>query len=142
MIHYSDYLISDYIDWLKEQTFYEDTAIILVGDHLSMDRDYFDDIPTDYERTIFNLFINGSHSPAETNNRLFSSLDIFPTTLAALGADIDGERLGLGTNLFSEKETLIEELGYNEFYTEMGKRSNYYNQVIKQNTDIEIETRQ
>ena len=30
-----------FIDWIKEQDFYEDTAIIICGDHLSMDAEYF-----------------------------------------------------------------------------------------------------
>ena len=37
-------------------------------------------------------------------------MDMFPTTLASLGAVIDGDRLGLGTNLFSDKPTLAENL--------------------------------
>ena len=39
-------------------------------------------------------------------------MDLFPKTLAALGARIEGERLGLGTNLFSDEQTLIERYGY------------------------------
>ena len=31
----------------------------------------------------------------------FSQFDMFPTTLAALGVKIEGNKLGLGVNLFS-----------------------------------------
>ena len=40
-------------------------------------------------------------------------MDMFPTTLASLGAVIDGDRV-IGTNLFSDKPTLAEELGFDD----------------------------
>ena len=55
---------------------------------------------------------------------------MFPTTLAALGVSIDGERLGLGTNLFSEKPTLCEQYGYENFCEELQKQSDFYDQEI------------
>ena len=33
-------------------------------------------------------------------------MDMFPTILASLGAQIEGDRLGIGTNLFSNKTML------------------------------------
>lgn len=39
-------------------------------------------------------------------------MDMFPTALAAMGVKIEGDRLGLGTNLFSREETLAEKYGY------------------------------
>ena len=36
---------------------------------------------------------------------------MFPTMLASIGVKIEGERLGLGTNLFSDKPTIMEENG-------------------------------
>jgi phosphoglycerol transferase len=58
-------------------------------------------------------------------------MDIFPTTLAALGFEIEGDRLGLGTNLFSDKPTLWEELGgdrasYDWLEAQIQKDSEYY----------------
>ena len=48
----------------------------------------------------------------ETNDkRTYTTFDAFPTTLAARGADIEGNRLGLGTNLFSSTQTLSERFG-------------------------------
>ena len=53
-------------------------------------------------------------------------MDVFSTTLAALGFTIEGDRLGLGTNLFSARETLAEQLGYDYLNNELGKSSLYY----------------
>ena len=68
-----------------------------------------------------------------TKNRIFSTMDLFPTTLSAMGVKIEGNRLGLGTNLFSNEETLIQK--YNETYVnlEFLKRSKFYNKNILYN---------
>ena len=68
--------------------------------------------------------------PKNNKNRSFSTMDMYPTILAAMGAKIEGDRLGLGTNLFSDKQTLMEELGFKTLDNELQKTSNYYNQKI------------
>ena len=57
-------------------------------------------------------------------------MDMFPTTLAALGVSIEGDRLGLGTNLFSSKKTIPEEIGLDNFNKELKKSSDYYYKYI------------
>ena len=49
--------------------------------------------------------------------------DMFPTTLAALGVQIPGDRLGLGTNLYSGSDTLLEIYGYDELYSGLSSKS-------------------
>ena len=107
--------------------FYDNTTIILVGDHLTMSTAYYENAPEGYTRTIYNLYVNPAIKPKETNNRQFSVLDMFPSTLAALGVKIDGDRLGLGTNLFSDEPTIIEKYGYDEVNKGLEARSTYYN---------------
>ena len=106
--------VSEFIDWIKEQPFYENTTIILSGDHLTMDSDFCENIDEDYQRSTYNAILNSPILPVHEKNRIFTTMDMFPTTLASLGAVIDGDRLGLGTNLFSDKPTLAEELGFDE----------------------------
>ncbi len=126
----SDDKVKDFMKWLEQQDFYEDTVVILVGDHLSMDTDYFNDIPKDYTRTIYNVIVNSDVKAKMTTNRQFTTLDMFPTTIAALGGTIEGNRLGLGTNLYSTKKTIIEEKGYAYVSKELDKRSSFYNDNI------------
>lgn len=126
-----------FIMWMQNQPFYENTTIILTGDHLSMDTDFFVDLSSEYERTIFNLFMNTPTEPVTSKNRGFSSLDLFPTTLSALGVEITGDRLGLGTNLFSTRDTIIEELGFEKVSEELRKNSSFYNSKIMQGSDLE-----
>lgn len=132
VIYCSDNLINSFINWIKEQDFYKDTVIIMVGDHISMDSDYFKDVKKDYERTTYNVFINTDFSKEETKqkNRKFTQLDMLPTTISALGGKIEGERLGLGTNLFSGDKTLVEKYGYQKVKNELNKNSNYYNKFM------------
>jgi len=43
-----------------------------------------------------------------------------------MGFDIEGDRLGLGTNMFSHQRTLVEEIGLYEFEEQLQSRSEYY----------------
>lgn len=116
----------DFIDWVRQQPFYENTTVILIGDHLGNKRTTQVDIEDDYLRTTYNCIVNPAKTASSTQNRLFSSLDMFPTTLSAIGAEIKGDRLGLGTDLFSATPTLSEELGEEEYKRQLEQSSDYY----------------
>ena len=53
-------------------------------------------------------------------------MDMFPSVLAAMGYTIPDDRLGLGTNMFSGKETLCEQLGSDYIDAEVQKYSQFY----------------
>ena len=55
---------------------------------------------------------------------------MYPTTLAALGAKIEGNKLALGTNLFSEEQTLIEKYGVEYVNNELMRTSQFYDDEI------------
>ena len=82
--------------------------------------------PDDTKRRIYNLFINSSKIPQNSKNRQFTTMDLFPTTLSSMGVEIEGNKLGLGTDLFSNEETLMEKLGEYEFNQEICKYSKFY----------------
>lgn len=133
--------VDAFVKWIQEQPFYENTTIIISGDHLTMDSDFCDDVNDDYERSVYNAFINLPEnldtSFERTHNREFSTMDMFPTTLAALGAEITGEKLGLGVNLFSGVETLTEQCGREKLDKELKKKSTFYDMLIN-DVDINI----
>ena len=119
--------VFEFVNWLKEQEFYENTTIIICGDHLTMDSEYIDRmVADDYEQHVYNCIINSEITCNNYKNRKFCGMDMFPTTLAAMGCEIKGDRLALGTNLFSETPTLIEELGYDSFKEEVSFFSEFY----------------
>ena len=100
-----------------------------------MSEKFFDNIDSNYVRTPYNCIINSAVEAKNNKNRSFSTMDMYPTILAAMGAKIEGDRLGLGTNLFSDKQTLMEELGFKTLDNELQKTSNYYNQKILEEKD-------
>jgi phosphoglycerol transferase len=124
--------VADFIDWLKHQEYYDKTTIIIQGDHLSMDTQYYKYIDDDYIRRTINIFINCTPPPPINyiKNRVFSTVDMFPTTLASMGVEIEGNRLGLGTNLFSSKKTVLEIYGIDHVNNELNKRSKLYNKFF------------
>jgi phosphoglycerol transferase len=127
VLHCCSVKVKEFIDWCKEQPFYENTTIVLCGDHLTMDPNFFADVNPDYKRTIYNCIINAPIDPVNEKNRSFGTYDMFPTTLAALGVEIEGNRLGLGTNLFSDLQTLSEIHGEEFVDYELQKNSDFYN---------------
>ena len=121
-----------FLQWLQEQPFYENTTVIITGDHNSMDAGFFQrNVEEGYQRHIYNCFINAAAQTDNTANRQFTALDLFPTTLAALGCTIEGDRLGLGVNLFSDQPTLMERMGYDTFTEELSKQSDYYHRFYQ-----------
>ena len=124
--------VLEFVNWLQKQDFYENTTVIITGDHFSMDAGYFNrNIADNYGRHGYNCFLNCPVTPTRDKNRSFSALDMFPTTLAALGCTIEGDRLGLGTNLFSDLPTLIERKGFVAFWNELSMSSDYYQRFYK-----------
>lgn len=128
----ADKQIYDFINWCKEQDFYENTVIVITGDHLRMDSSLVSEASGTGVRRIYNCFINSSKEPAlSVKNRVFTTLDFFPTVLSAMGFEIEGNHLGLGTDLFSDANTLAEELGFEAFNAELRKYSKYYEDNFK-----------
>ena len=121
--------LKEFIDWIKQQDFYENTTIVLNGDHLTMDKDFLASIDAQYDRRTFTAIINSAVKPEENKAREYNTLDLFPTTLAAMGCKIEGDRLGLGTNLYSSKKTLIEEFGEGYVNGELAKNSEFMNSI-------------
>lgn len=131
-IYCSQNQIAEFVKWLKSQDFYDNTTIVMVGDHVSMAANEIIKDSMEYRR-IYNVIINSSISSENTKRRQASSIDMFPTTLAALGVKIEGNTLGLGVNLFSDEKTLIEKNGFEYVNEEFSKKSDYYNKFLYNN---------
>ena len=121
--------VSELVEWIEAQPWGEDTVIVLNGDHLCMDSKYYEDMPEDYERKTYTAIINSSKKEPDTT-RLYSTMDLFPTTLSAMGVTIKGDRLALGTDLYSDTPTLLEELGENYLNYELSLNSTFYDKNI------------
>ena len=133
---------SKFLSWCQAQPFYENTTIVVTGDHQTM-QEYFylslldQSASENLEHYVYNAFINSAAQPVQETNRLFTTLDFFPTVLASLGATIEGDRLALGTNLFSDRETLSEQYGEDYLLAELEKKSIFYEEHLLYRSDDE-----
>ena len=121
----ADNQIQDFLDWCALQPWYADTVIVIQGDHTRMDTA----LVGDYEhRRVYNCFINADYdeSMLDKDYREFTTMDMCPTILSAMGFEIPGDRLGIGTDLFSDRPTLAEELGMDYLQMEIPKNSKFY----------------
>ena len=129
----ADSKIADFVEWVKRQPFYENTEIVVVGDHLTMGDVIFSD---GMDRTVYNVYINPLNEPDAgiTKNRQFTALDTMPTVLESMGYKIDGHKLGLGVSLMSGEKTLLEDgIGIDVLDTELDKQSRIYNKLLSGN---------
>lgn len=98
-----------FLKWAESQSWYENTVIVVVGDHTWPTFTELLNLPKEAPLYWVNMFINTQKQP-KLKNRNFSSFDMFPTVLEAMNVDIEGHRLGLGTSLFSSEKTLLERI--------------------------------
>ncbi|WP_297698061.1 LTA synthase family protein [uncultured Fibrobacter sp.] len=122
--------VQDFIEWAKTQEWFEYTTIAVMGDHATMSpKDSVGFKDTTLTHYWLDFFIN----PAKkfpSSKREFSSLDMFPTILEAIGADIPEHSLGLGRSLYSREPTLLEKYGLDSLNKALGKRSVEYDYFL------------
>lgn len=122
--------VGEFVKWIQKQDFYDNTTIVIAGDHLTMQSNFFEpEEGQEYDKKVVNVIINPAVE-AVNISRKYSTFDLYPTTLAALGAKIEGDRLALGANLFSEEMTLIEKYGLEYVNNELMKTSKFYDNNI------------
>lgn len=123
--------VKEFVDWLKTQEFYKDTTLVISGDHCTMDNNYIRErYDGSVPRRVYSCILNSAVAPVREKHRSYYSMDLYPTTLAAMGVQIKGERIGLGTNLFSDKETILEKYGDEKVQQELAKGSSFYRRKI------------
>lgn len=124
--------VAEFLDWLSEQDFYKDTTVVISGDHLTMDSGYISRQGADsFDRRTYVAIVNGNAVNTQSNiQRKYTTVDLFPTTLAAMGVKIEGNRLGLGVNLYSGEKTLYERYGKDYLEVELLKDSKLYRQKL------------
>ena len=123
----SDRQTTAFLDWCTEQDWYEDTTIVVTGDHPTM-ASFCKGADPEYVRKVYTAYLNPAKEPLREDWREYATVDHFPTTLSAMGCTIEGGRLGLGTDLFSAEDTLTESVGLKAIDEELSKTSLWMNQ--------------
>ncbi len=123
-IRCSDRIIGDFVEFVQKSPFGKNTTIVIVGDHLTMERDF---IPQETHRYIYNAFINPHFSvnPSQklTKKRELTHYDITALILDSLGFKV--KAFGLGRNPLYRK-TLLEQYGLETFNESISKPSKLY----------------
>jgi len=142
--------LDDFIEWLRQQPFYENTTVVILGDHLYQDssffpqdfqvqklasryeRKYFDGKNEDnYNRFTMNIFINSLLPPNENKNRKISHFDILPLLIESIGGSFNEKGLALGRslNIPEENNTLVEQYGVKFVNEQLKRKSILYNRL-------------
>lgn len=124
--------VTEFVNWIREQDFYQNTTIVIAGEHLTMDSAYINNEGVaGFDRKMYFNIVNPADGKENHNGkRTYTSLDLYPTTLSSLGVDIEGNCLGLGVDLYSDTPTIVEEKGLEYLNTELMKNSEYYTKEL------------
>jgi phosphoglycerol transferase len=137
----------DFITWIQSQDFYENTTIVVLGDHLYMDSTIFPEEyrihrlesggeenggPNPYRRSPVNIFINSLLGQEYVKNRDFSHFDMYPALIDSIGGTYNTAGLGLGRSLNKGEKTLIELFGIDWLEQNLRRRSELYNSFYRE----------
>ena len=145
-VNYADYAFGVFIEELKEANLYDDTVILLFGDHNGMDMyneemlDFLEEINPDLTDTDIKLnyirVVCGMKIPGIENMKIekpVSKLDIKPTFAYLIDGDAG---FSLGTNMFARKDFIClnnERIVTSRYYYD----EKWYR--IKDGTEINLE---
>ncbi len=133
----TDKTVYNFVEWLKQSPYFENTTVVLMGDHLLPTWIQSNGMP---QRGIYTAFLNLPKDLKISPSKHFSTFDMAPSILESLGIGLSSRSFGLGRSLFSEEPTLVEKIGlskfkvqllsnsalYAQFHTPLTKRIDYY----------------
>lgn len=119
----TDIMAADFINWLKEQDFYDNTTVVVIGDHTRTGGNEL--YLKQKNRHIFNMILN-SATTQNVHPQAWTTVDLPATVLEALGVKFSG-KFGLGYSLFEAESTLYTKYGAS-FDTELQKMAEEYNE--------------
>ena len=138
VIRCADNLVNNFIEWCKTQSWYENTTILITGDHNYLSAPMnnfikelsplkFDEVVL--KRKVLDVVINPAVeiSKSDQKFRRFSSFDLMPTILEAIGYKFDKGGLQFGRSLLSEEKTLVEKYDVSEIEENILKPTLQYN---------------
>lgn len=102
--------LNEFILWYKQQDFYKNTTLIILGDHNKMGKN----VVTGGK--IYNAFFNLPENLLKDLDvhRTFNQIDMFPTILNIMGYDVPDGKAGVGVSLFAKNKTIAERFSYKE----------------------------
>jgi len=119
-VYCADRLVTDFVAKVRATPYADDTLIIIVSDHVSMNGTASKLLETAPRRNLF-MIIDPTATSPKIVERPGSPLDVTPTILSLLG--VENTAIGFGRNLLGLEKTLIEEKPehFNFFLWQIGK---------------------
>jgi phosphoglycerol transferase len=116
--------VGEFLTWLNAQPFSQNTVVVVMGDHPIMAGHLFaNKLVAQAEPEIF--FMIQRPDGVKLPSKNMTHVDIFPTTMAALGFDLPNDRLALGHNIYNSS-SLIETVAPDELRKIIRKPSPAY----------------
>ncbi len=98
--------VAGFVNHLKERGYLDDTAVMIVGDHLkhmAAGDPFHEELDDHPNRTIFNrIWVPGGNDVVMPRPRV-DQLNLYPTILEAAGLDLEDGAAGVGVSIFTEK---------------------------------------
>lgn len=118
-----------FILWAKVQPWFENTVISVMGDHTQPRLSAKVGVSKTDSLYWTNFMIN-SAIQKPVKSRQYSSLDMFPTLLEAMGFELEHRGLALGRSLFSDSSTMLELYGRKTLDSLLRERSVQYDKFL------------
>jgi phosphoglycerol transferase len=99
-------LVAGFVDYMEQQGYLEDTAVVIMGDHLKHMNagDSFHEQLDDHEnRTIFNRIRVPGNDGATSLRSGIDQLSMYPTILEAAGLTLQDREAGVGVSAFASE---------------------------------------
>ena len=121
--------LSDFISWAKTQPWYENTVISVMGDHTQPRLSVKAGVSKSDSLYWTNFIVNSAiNTPVQ--KRQYTSLDMFPTLLEAMGFKLERRGIALGRSLFSDSLTMLEIYGRRTLDSLLRERSIQYDKFL------------
>jgi phosphoglycerol transferase len=115
----------DFVLWLKEQQWFENTSVVIFGDHAFMES--MREINVEHGAPLY-IFLNlPLAEELNLREKKVSHFDIFPTLLHSIGVNWSSSALGLGVSLMSKDSTLLEKFGKDSLNKALTQNNVLYN---------------
>jgi phosphoglycerol transferase len=122
----TDKTVYDFVKWFNASPYYENTTLIILGDHLLSTRLKTKGKP---KRGVYNVFLNLPEGLHISSDKTFSSFDFAPTILESLGVQLPKHTFGLGRSLFGDVPPLLESLGRDTLNLRIQQQSDIYTKL-------------
>ena len=125
--------VYEFIEWFKTSEYWDNTTVVIVGDHLMATR--MKGLEKDRNRGIYNVFLNLPKGLEIKKDKVFSTYDLAPSIIEALGGEINPRGFGLGRSMFSDDKTLMEDIGRQQFRTRLMQKTLMYEEFTRPNVE-------